>query len=197
MSDSIKLGSVALDGPDAGALAAFYAEITGGKVTFLDQDWATVQGPGGRIDFQTAPGYVPPRWPDPASSMQAHLDFDVEDADAAEARVLAAGATKFDFQPGDHFRVYADPAGHPFCLCTEDVPGPGLIVVMAPAGIPHARRDGSAGAAAARRYSFLHSPPCSSAYFRCLLERVGVAVVHVLSGVVRLVRQPVGLQLDH
>ena len=55
--------------------------------------------------------------------MQAHLDFDVEDADAAEARVLAAGATKFDYQPGDHFRVYADPAGHPFCLCTEDVPG--------------------------------------------------------------------------
>ena len=106
MSDSIKLGSVALDCPDAGLLAAFYAEITGGKVTYLDQDWATVQGPGGRIDFQTAPGYVPPRWPDPA-----------------EARVLAAGAAKFDFQPGDHFRVYADPAGHPFCLCTEDVPG--------------------------------------------------------------------------
>ena len=123
MSDSIKLGSVALDCPDAGVLAAFYAEITVGKVTFLDEDWATVQGPSGRLDFQTAPGYVPPRWPDPASSMQAHLDFDVEDADAAEVRVLAAGATKFGFQPGGHFRVYADPAGHPFCLCTEDVPG--------------------------------------------------------------------------
>jgi Glyoxalase-like domain len=47
------------------------------------------------------------------------LDFLVHDADAAEARVLAAGATKFDVQPGDHFRVYADPAGHPFCLCIE------------------------------------------------------------------------------
>ena len=90
MSDSIKLGSVALDCPDAGKLAAFYAEITGGTVTYLDEDWATVQSPGGRIDFQTAPGYVPPRWPDPASSMQAHLDFDVDDAEAAEARVLAA-----------------------------------------------------------------------------------------------------------
>jgi catechol 2,3-dioxygenase-like lactoylglutathione lyase family enzyme len=123
MSDSIKLGSVALDCPDAAKLAAFYAEITGGEVTYLDEDWAAVEGPGGRIDFQTAPGYVPPRWPDPASSMQAHLDFDVDDADAAEARVLAAGATKFGFQPGQHFRVYADPAGHPFCLCTtQDVP---------------------------------------------------------------------------
>jgi hypothetical protein len=54
--------------------------------------------------------------------MQMHLDFDVDDLDAAEARVLAAGATRFDFQPNDHCRVYADPAGHPFCLTTEDVP---------------------------------------------------------------------------
>lgn len=123
MSDSIKLSSVALDCPSAASLAAFYAEITGGKVTFAEDDWATVRCPGGRIDFQTSPGYSAPAWPDVASSMQMHLDFDVEDMDAAEARVLAAGATKYAFQPGDHFRVYADPAGHPFCLCTEDVPG--------------------------------------------------------------------------
>jgi catechol 2,3-dioxygenase-like lactoylglutathione lyase family enzyme len=123
MSDSIKLLSVALDCPDAGELAAFYAGITGGTVIFRDDRWAVVQTPGARIDFQTAAGYVPPAWPDPASSMQMHLDFYVDDADAAEARVLAAGATKYDHQPGDHFRVYADPAGHPFCLCTQDVQG--------------------------------------------------------------------------
>lgn len=46
MSDAIKLGSVALDCPDAGKLAAFYADITGGKVTFLNEAWATVNGPG-------------------------------------------------------------------------------------------------------------------------------------------------------
>lgn len=123
MSDSIKLGAVALECLDAGRLAAFYAEITGGQVTYVDDEWATVKGPGGRIDFQTAPGYRPPSWPDPASSMQMHLDFDVDDADAAEARVLAAGATKLDVDPDRHWRVYADPAGHPFCLCTEDPPG--------------------------------------------------------------------------
>ena len=122
MSDTIKLSSVALDCLDAGKLAAFYAEITGGRVTFLDAQWATVKGPGGRIDFQSAPDYTPPTWPDPRSSMQMHLDFDVDDLDAAEARVLAAGATRFDFQPNEHCRVYADPAGHPFCLTTEDVP---------------------------------------------------------------------------
>jgi hypothetical protein len=39
----------------------------------------------------------------------------VEDIDTAEREVLALGATRL---PGDgqDFRVYADPAGHPFCL---------------------------------------------------------------------------------
>ena len=124
MSDSIKLSSVTLDCPNAGNLAAFYADITGGKVTFLNDAWATVNGPGGRIEFQTAPRYTAPTWPDPTSSMQMHLDFYVDDLDAAEARVLAAGATKYAFQPNsDHCYVYADPAGHPFCLTTwDDVP---------------------------------------------------------------------------
>lgn len=125
MSDSIKLSAIALECPDAGALAAFYAEITGGRITYDNGTWATVDGPGGRIDFQTSPGYVPPTWPDPASSMQMHLDFDVDDLDVAEAEVLAAGATRLAFVPNDHFRVYADPVGHPFCLCTEDVPQEG------------------------------------------------------------------------
>src|SRR4029077_13881518 len=103
MSDAITFGSVALDCPDAGKLAGFYAEITGGEVAFRDESWATVRGPGGRIDFQTNPGYTPPTWPDTVSSMQMHLDFDVDDIDAAEARVLAAGAMKYEFQPGDHW----------------------------------------------------------------------------------------------
>jgi hypothetical protein len=35
--------------------------------------------------------------------------------------VLAAGATRFDFQPNPgHCAVYADPAGHAFCLTTWD-----------------------------------------------------------------------------
>jgi hypothetical protein len=121
MSDSIKLSSVALECPDVGQLAAFYADITGGQVSFADDEWATVNGPGGRIDFQTAPDYTPPSWPDSGSSMQMHLDFQVDDLQAAEARVLAAGARKYDFQPSpENFRVYADPVGHPFCLTTSD-----------------------------------------------------------------------------
>jgi len=38
-------------------------------------------------------------------------------------RVLAAGATKYDFQPNnDHCSVFADPAGHAFCLSTWGKP---------------------------------------------------------------------------
>ena len=124
MSDSIRLSSVALDCPDASELAAFYADITGGRVVVQGDAWATVDGPGGRIDFQTVPGYAPPTWPDPASSIQMHLDFLVDDLDATAARVLAAGATRFEFQPNaGHCLVFADPAGHPFCLTTwDDVP---------------------------------------------------------------------------
>jgi hypothetical protein len=52
--------------------------------------------------------------------MQFHLHVKVDDLDAAEQAVIAIGATKFDEQPSpQNFRVFADPAGHPFCL----VPG--------------------------------------------------------------------------
>jgi Glyoxalase-like domain len=122
MSDSIKFGGVTLDGPDAGKLAAFYAEITGGEVTVSSDSWALMTCPdGSAICFQGVPGYAPPAWPDAASSAQMHLDFDVDDLDVTEARVLAAGASKYDFQPNDHCRVYADPVGHPFCLSTFQV----------------------------------------------------------------------------
>jgi len=112
----LKLAPVTVDCPDAPSLARFYATITGGRVTFENEGWAEVEGPNGAIDFQTAPDHRPPTWPDPASSLQMHLDFIVDDLDAAEAVVLAAGATRFEHQPNAHCRVYADPAGHPFCL---------------------------------------------------------------------------------
>jgi hypothetical protein len=119
MSDSIKFGGVTLDCANAGELAAFYAEITGGVVTVPGDSWALMTCPDGSvICFQGAPGYSPPTWPGAPSSQQLHLDFDVDDLDATEPRVLSAGASKYEFQPNDHCRVYADPAGHPFCLTT-------------------------------------------------------------------------------
>uniref|UniRef100_A0AAU2UWR0 VOC family protein n=1 Tax=Streptomyces sp. NBC_00003 TaxID=2903608 RepID=A0AAU2UWR0_9ACTN len=115
---------VALDCPDPEALAAFYAAVLGGEVKNDDEDWYDLYAPGGhRIAFQRAPGHTPPEWPrGDRNSQQLHLDFHVPDMDAAEEQVLSLGATPLDLD--DHggerdFRVYADPAGHPFCLCRD------------------------------------------------------------------------------
>ncbi|MGW0647252.1 VOC family protein [Streptomyces umbrinus] len=82
-------------------------------------DWVDLRLPDGRaLAFQAAPGHVPPKWPAPDGSQQFHLDLTVEDLDAAEKEVLALGATVLEAADrGRGWRVYADPAGHPFCLC--------------------------------------------------------------------------------
>ncbi|MGW3099390.1 VOC family protein [Streptomyces sp. NPDC001102] len=113
-----KLGAVVLDCPDPRALAGFYAEILGGTVEG-EGDWVDLTTSDGRaLAFQASPGFVAPEWPSPDRSQQFHLDLSVEDLDGAEAGVLALGAKPLDADDRSRtFRVYADPAGHPFCLC--------------------------------------------------------------------------------
>ena len=113
-----ELGVVVLDCPDPGALAAFYAEVLGGTAEG-EGEWVDLKVPGGQaLAFQAAPGFEAPRWPAPDRSQQFHLDLTVKDLDAAEAGVLALGARPLDAADRSRtWRVYADPAGHPFCLC--------------------------------------------------------------------------------
>lgn len=120
MSDTIRLSGVTVNAPDAIALARFYAVVTGGVAKGTAR-WARVTGTNGYIAFQQVEDFRPPVWPAGGTPMQLHLDFFVDDLAATGARVLAAGATLLDFQPNsDHCFVYADPAGHPFCLSTWD-----------------------------------------------------------------------------
>jgi hypothetical protein len=67
------------------------------------------------VMFQRVTPYTAPRWPDPAFPQQFHLDVTVDDIDRAEQAVLTLGATRLDGE-GPNWRVYADPAGKPFCL---------------------------------------------------------------------------------
>lgn len=116
-----RLTGVVLECPDLEALATFYSQLTGWPIVSKDVDWWSIGADPDarpRLSFQLAPDYQPPRWPDPGSSMQFHLDFTVDDLDTAEQAALALGATKYDVQPSpESFRVFADPIGHPFCLC--------------------------------------------------------------------------------
>ena len=111
---------VALDCRDPQALAAFYSALTGWPVEYDSDGWVLLASDAGAtIAFQLAPNHQPPVWPSDDYPQQAHLDFDVPDLDIGEEQVLALGATKAEFQPGETFRVYLDPAGHPFCLVLD------------------------------------------------------------------------------
>ncbi len=110
---------VALDCPDPRGLAAFYQAVVGGEIkeSTASDDWVRLQlEASADLGFQRDPEYVAPGWPD-GPPQQAHLDFDVADLDDAEQEVIALGARKTSAQPSpDEWRVFLDPAGHPFCL---------------------------------------------------------------------------------
>ena len=130
MSAVARLRNVVIDCPDPHALAGFYARVGGGTPRAEDDDWVVLRVPEGpRLAFQRAPGFTPPEWPRAdLNSQQFHLDFDAgstwEEMDAAHEKVLALGARPLDLEDSEKkdFRVYADPAGHPFCLCRIEQP---------------------------------------------------------------------------
>ncbi|MFF4214283.1 VOC family protein [Streptomyces sp. NPDC001796] len=117
--------NVVIDCPDPRALAEFYARVGGGTPKAEDEEWVVLRIPDGpRIGFQRVEGYTPPEWPRAdRNPQQFHLDFDAgstwEEVDAAHEKVLALGAQPLDVADREKkdFMVYADPAGHPFCLC--------------------------------------------------------------------------------
>lgn len=112
---------VVFDAPDLGAESAFWAKLIGGSVDAED-DWHTIRDAGGtaRLAIQLAPDHVAPDWPADGTPQQMHIDLYVDDIRAAHDEVLGYGARVLkegDLDADEGFVVYADPAGHPFCLC--------------------------------------------------------------------------------
>jgi catechol 2,3-dioxygenase-like lactoylglutathione lyase family enzyme len=114
-----RLEKTVLDCPDPRSLAAFYAQVLGMRITEDGDGWVVIGRDTGwrELAFQRALQYTPPRWPDPSQPQQLHLDIRVDDIDEAEKGVLELGARRLHAEDLEGFRVYADPAGHPFCLC--------------------------------------------------------------------------------
>jgi catechol 2,3-dioxygenase-like lactoylglutathione lyase family enzyme len=108
-----RLHHLILDCPDPRGLARFYAELLGQSITYDSEDFVVVaeNATTSGLAFQLAPQHRPPTWPDTAVPQQLHLDVMVEDVASATPWVLSLGATKLDGE-----NVFADPAGHPFCL---------------------------------------------------------------------------------
>ncbi len=108
-----RLHHIVIDCRAPQVLAGFYSRLLGWPVTYQSDNFVVVavNDTSSGVAFQLAPDHRPPRWPDPAYPQQIHVDVMVDDMNAADAEVVRLGARRL---PGDH--VYADPAGHPFCL---------------------------------------------------------------------------------
>ncbi|SFO03352.1 hypothetical protein SAMN05660359_01085 [Geodermatophilus obscurus] len=118
----MRLTAAVLGTPDPPGLARFYQRLLGWPIRDDEPGWATLRpAEGGTgLSFQFEPDHVPPVWPPQprTQQMQTHLDLEVDDLDAACALAEDAGARPiggYD-SPEEVVRVYADPAGHPFCL---------------------------------------------------------------------------------
>ena len=124
MSDNqspVSMGAVCIDSENAGRLADFYAKLLNWKKIDDKDGWAAISSPDGThvIGFQTVDGYLPPVWPweTGKQAQMMHLDFNVENVDAAVSFAQECGAKIADTQYFETAKTMIDPAGHPFCLC--------------------------------------------------------------------------------
>ena len=112
---------VVFDAADVATESAFWAAMLDGIVVDDDPQFHCVIDSQGNwlVGVQRSPEHVPPDWPD-GQPQQVHVDFHVTDPAAAHRRAVDHGARVLqdaaDPQSDEGYRVYADPAGHPFCL---------------------------------------------------------------------------------
>jgi Glyoxalase-like domain len=116
----IKRQVVVFDASDLASESAFWAGMLGGRV-LADEGWHNVVDADDRwvIGVQQAPNHIPPDWPN-GNAQQVHVDLHVDDFADAHSQAMALGARLLhaaeDLTADEGHQVYADPAGHPFCL---------------------------------------------------------------------------------
>lgn len=137
-----RLHHVVLDCPDPYALALFYSELVGLPVTYRSAGWVVIakNDTTSGLAFQLAPAHQPPAWPDPQRPQQCHLDVMVDVVPAAAERVQELGARPLSTADGP-CTVYADPAGHPFCLIPRPDWAPPIQIGAATGEVGSARME--------------------------------------------------------
>jgi catechol 2,3-dioxygenase-like lactoylglutathione lyase family enzyme len=125
---------VVLDCTDARGLAEFYRELLGMRYRPGDEppvtgdsdaaDWLVLRPTDGtsQLAFQQVAELPEPTWPEGPYPQMLHLDLTVPTADellVQRTRVLRLGGRqlldRFE-DPDEPLYVFADPAGHPFCI---------------------------------------------------------------------------------
>ena len=124
-----RLLSVVFECADPDEEGRFWEQLLGWSRHHGSSDWVTILDPADRsrrLSFQRVDDHVEPTWPARARPQQAHVDLLVDDLHVADERVVALGARRLTDDTVVHedesFRVYADPAGHPFCLIVQVTP---------------------------------------------------------------------------
>lgn len=120
-----------LDCTDARALAEFYRRLLGLQYRSghevedpMGDEWLVLRDSAGqnRLAFQQVAEVPRSTWPEPGVPQQLHLDLTVpstDELDEQHHRALRLGAQLIldrSTDPEEPLRVYADPAGHPFCI---------------------------------------------------------------------------------
>ena len=124
MSGVGRLRSIVLECSVPEPLATFWAAVLDRPVAQRDDDWWSLErrGDEARMCFQVVAGHVAPPWPGQHGEQQIHLDVEVDDLDTSRSAVLALGARQLgdvvSEEDDSDWQVFADPAGHPFCLVT-------------------------------------------------------------------------------
>jgi catechol 2,3-dioxygenase-like lactoylglutathione lyase family enzyme len=131
-----QLRQVVLDTTDARTLAEFYRRLLGwryrpgdeppaaGEPDPMGQDWLVLHDAAGTVQvaFQQVAALPEATWPEGPVPQQLHLDLTVPttaELDVQHERALALGARLLEDRskdPDEPLYVYADPAGHPFCI---------------------------------------------------------------------------------
>lgn len=137
MSDTYpRIAQVVLDTTDARVLAEFYRHMFGLEYRHGDEppatgqpdprgsDWLVLRNNRGgpQLAFQQTDGVAPSTWPEATVPQMSHLDTVVdtrEELDTQRERALSLGAVVLLDRTEDTQEplfVFADPAGHPFCI---------------------------------------------------------------------------------
>ncbi|GAA3166366.1 MULTISPECIES: VOC family protein [Streptomyces] len=113
-------GVVVLDCAEPEKLAGFYAELL--EATQVDAHVNRVEirsADGFRLALRRDVNATAPSWPRPENSLQAHLEFEADDLDEVERRIVGLGGRPMetgDASGPTEERGYADPAGHSFTV---------------------------------------------------------------------------------
>jgi len=116
---SLRIQCVCIDCADPVALARWWADVLGWRVTADEGDEAVIEPPAGSREDGVVPDIVFLRVPEPKTvKNRLHLDLRPVDQQAELARVEALGAERVDIGQGDDktWVVYADPEGNEFCV---------------------------------------------------------------------------------